>query len=50
MNTSNLDALICIFCQGIVAEKIDYSRTQVCVPCNEYKSITTVREYLEVYA
>ncbi|MEY4332031.1 MAG: hypothetical protein RLZZ196_769 [Bacteroidota bacterium] len=50
LDISNLDALICVYCEGKVADKIDYSRTQICVPCNEYKSVTTVREYLEVYA
>jgi hypothetical protein len=49
-NMNNLNALICVFCEGIVAEKIDYKRTQICVTCNEYKGITTVREFLEVYA
>jgi hypothetical protein len=50
LNTLSPDTLICVYCEQVVAEKIDYSRTQICVPCNEYKSVTTVREYLEVYA
>jgi len=50
LETLNPDTLICVYCEQVVAEKIDYSRTQICVPCNEYKSVTTVREYLEVYA
>lgn len=49
MNT-NLDSLMCVFCEGYVADAIDYSKTQYCKTCNEYKGITTVREYLEVYA
>ena len=49
MNRNNLDSLTCIYCEGFVAEAIDYSRTQICVPCNEYKSVVTVREYLAEY-
>lgn len=45
----NPNALICVFCENIVAEKIDYSRTQVCVDCNDYKGITTVTDYLIQY-
>lgn len=47
---NNLNAVICVFCEGIVADKMDYTKTMFCVDCNEYKGITTVREYLEVYA
>lgn len=50
LETLNPDTLICVYCKQVVATKIDYTRTQICVPCNEYKSVTTVREYLEVYA
>ncbi len=46
----NLDSLICVFCEGHIADAIDYSQTQYCVPCNEYKGVTTLREFLEVYA
>lgn len=42
---NNLDIVICVFCEGKVAEAIDYTTTQYCVPCNEYKGITTLREY-----
>lgn len=49
MNINNLDSLMCVYCEGFVAEAIDYSTTQICVPCNEYKSVTTVREYLAEY-
>jgi hypothetical protein len=49
MNTENLDAVMCVFCEGIVADKIDYTQTQYCVDCNEYKGITTVREYILEY-
>lgn len=48
MNT-NLDSLMCVFCEGFVAEAIDYSTTQYCVPCNEYKGIMTVREFMAEY-
>ena len=47
---NNPNAIICVFCSQIVADKMDYTRTMFCVDCNEYKSVTTVREYLEVYA
>jgi hypothetical protein len=46
----NLDSVICIFCEGYIADAIDYTQTQYCVPCNEYKGVTTLREFLEVYA
>jgi hypothetical protein len=49
MNIENLDAVMCVFCEGIVADKIDYTQTQYCVDCNEYKGITTVREYILEY-
>ena len=49
MNINNLDSLTCIYCEGFVAEAIDYSRTQICEPCQEYKSVVTVREYLAEY-
>lgn len=49
MNIENLDAVMCVFCEGIVADQIDYTQTQYCVDCNEYKGITTVREYLAEY-
>jgi hypothetical protein len=47
---NNPNAIICVFCEGIVAEAFDYTKTQYCVDCNEYKGLTTVKEYLEVYA
>lgn len=45
-----MNAVICVFCENIVAEKIDYANTQYCVDCNEYKGLTTVRDFMEVYA
>jgi len=51
-----LDSLMCIYCEGHVADAIDYSTTQYCGQegsegnCNEYKSIITYREFYEVYA
>jgi ribosomal protein S26 len=50
LDTLSPDALICVFCEGYIADKIDYTKTQYCVPCNEYKGVTTVREYMEVWA
>ena len=47
---NNPNAIICVFCEGIVAEAIDYSKTQYSVPCNEYKGLTTVREYQEMWS
>jgi hypothetical protein len=49
MNINNLDSLMCIYCEGFVAEAVDYTKTQFCEPCQEYKSVTTVREYLTEY-
>ncbi len=49
MNTENMNAVICVFCEGIVADKLDYSTTQYCVDCNDYKGLTTVGEYLMEY-
>ena len=49
MNRNNLDSLMCVWCLGHVSDTIDYSRTQICVPCHDYKGISTVREYLEIY-
>lgn len=49
MNTENLDAVICVFCETIIADKIDYSQTMICVECFDYKGITTVGEYLAEY-
>ena len=49
MNTENMNAAICIFCETIIADKIDYSQTMVCWDCNEYKGITTIREYEAEY-
>jgi len=51
INTLNPDALICVFCEGFIAEAIDYANgSQYCVPCHEYKGIITVREYLEEWS
>jgi hypothetical protein len=49
MNIENLDAAICVFCMNIVAEKIDYSTTQFCADCQEYKGITTINDYILDY-
>ena len=49
MNTENMNAVICVFCETIVADKIDYSTTQYCEPCFDYKGLTTVGEYLQEY-
>jgi len=55
MNIENLDAVMCVFCEGIVSNKIDYTQTQYCGQpgsegnCNEYKGITTIREYIAEY-
>ena len=49
MNRNKLDSLMCVYCLGHVSDTIDYSRTQICVPCHDYKGISTVREYLEIY-
>jgi hypothetical protein len=49
MNTENMNAVICVFCETIIADKMDYSTTQFCADCNEYKGITTVGEYLTEY-
>jgi hypothetical protein len=45
----NIDAVICVFCMTVIADKIDYTQTQYCVDCNEYKGITTIREYEAEY-
>jgi hypothetical protein len=44
---NNLNVVICVFCEGYVGDAISYTETQYCVPCNEYKGITTVGEYFE---
>jgi len=49
MNTENMNAVICVFCETIIADKMDYSSTMWCQDCNEYKGITTVGEYLQEY-
>jgi hypothetical protein len=50
MNRDNLDSLMCVWCLGWVAEAVDYTNgTQYCVPCHDYKGLTTVREYLAEY-
>jgi hypothetical protein len=50
MNRNKLDSLMCVWCLGWVADEIDYSNgTQYCVPCHDYKGVSTVREYLEIY-
>jgi hypothetical protein len=49
MNRNKLDSLMCVFCEGFVADEIDYSHTQICETCFDYKGVSTVREYLETY-
>ena len=49
MNIENMSAVICVFCETIIAQKMDYSSTMWCQDCNEYKGITTVGEYLAEY-
>ena len=45
----NIDAVICVFCMTVIAEKMDYTKTMACLDCNEYKGITTIREYEAEY-
>jgi len=45
LDTLDPQTLICVFCEGVVAEKIDYTKSQYCIPCNEYKGVTTISEY-----
>ena len=49
MNRDKLDSLMCVWCLGFVADEIDYSHTQICEDCFDYKGVSTVREYLETY-
>jgi hypothetical protein len=49
MNTENMNAVICVYCETIIADKMDYTQTMACLDCNEYKGITTVGEYLLEY-
>ena len=50
MKRDKLDSLMCVWCLGWVADEIDYSNgTQYCVPCHDYKGVSTVREYLEIH-
>jgi hypothetical protein len=49
MNRNKLDSLMCVWCLGWVADEIDYSQTQICEPCFDYKGVSTVREYLEIH-
>ena len=49
MNRDKLDSLMCVWCLGFLAEEIDYSHTQICEDCFDYKGVTTVREYLTEY-
>ncbi len=45
LDTLSPKALICVFCEGIVQEEVGH-----CVPCHEYKGVTTVREYKEMWS
>lgn len=49
MNLNNMNVVICAFCEQKVADEIDYTYTQSCVDCNEYKGITTVGDYFAGY-
>ena len=49
MNRDKLDSLMCVWCEGFVADEINYSQTQICESCFDYKGVTTVREYLAEY-
>ena len=49
MDMINRDIVICVFCEQKVSDAIDYTKTQYCVPCNEYKGIMTLREYQTEY-
>ena len=49
MKRDKLDSLMCVWCLGWVADAIDYSQTQICEPCFDYKGVSTVREYLEIH-
>jgi hypothetical protein len=50
MNTNNINAVICVFCENIIADQIDYVNTQFCVDCNEYKGLMTLGDFMAVYA
>jgi len=45
----NIDAVICVFCMTVIADRMDYSSTMWCEDCHEYKGITTIREYEAEY-
>jgi len=49
MNKKNMDAVICVYCMTVRAEKMDFTQTMVCELCQEYKGITTIREYEAEY-
>lgn len=49
MNVNNMNVVICAFCEQKIADEIDYTYTQSCVDCNEYKGITTVGDYFAGY-
>ena len=39
--------IICVYCEKFIAERVDYSTTQWCSDCHEYKSMSTLLDYLE---
>jgi len=43
------DRVICVFCMRVIAQKMDFTQTMVCELCQEYKGITTIREYEAEY-
>jgi hypothetical protein len=43
------DFIMCAFCEDLVAIKWDYTKTQYCKDCNDYKGLITVREFHEQY-
>jgi|688.fasta_scaffold314475_2 hypothetical protein len=38
--------VVCVYCEKFIAEQVDYTQTQFCADCNEYKSMSTLADYL----
>jgi hypothetical protein len=49
MTEQEAQYIVCIYCAKFVAEKIDYKTTQYCADCHEYKSMSTLKDYLEQF-
>jgi hypothetical protein len=47
---NNPNAIICVWCSQIVGQAFDYTKTQFCSNCNDYKGLTTVREFQEMWS